>query len=289
MKKIFLSVPICISCFSLFAQDNTTTRFIDNLEKARKATADKRWAESVTLWEAVINTNPVNGEYRAWLGDAAYSVADYSRSIEAYKKQIELGYGRTDIAAYNIACCYALSGDKKNALSWLERSFKLGYSNFANAQRDTDLQSLHGDPVYEKLVMTTVPDKLNRIDGWRQDLDRMQWEIERKSVKHEQFDPKEITKEIAQLREKISILTDNEIILEIMRIMRKLNDGHSWAMPSFEHPDFKMTLPLLFINLTKACILLQAIQNIKICSAAGCLNMPAPPLINLLPFLILTS
>ena len=62
MKKIFLSVPICISCFSLFAQDNTTTRFIDNLEKARKATADKRWAESVTLWEAVINKNSVNGE-----------------------------------------------------------------------------------------------------------------------------------------------------------------------------------------------------------------------------------
>jgi len=247
MKKKILLVSSCFICFSLFAQENTTTRFINTLEKARKASADKNWAESVTLWEAVIAANPVNGEYRAWLGDAAYSAAAYSKSIEAYKKQIELGYGRTDIAAYNIACCYALSGDKINAMSWLDRAFiKLGYSNFANAQRDTDLQSLHGDPAFEKLVMNTGSGKLNRIDGWRRDLEVMQWEIERKSVKHEQFDPKEIIKEIAQLREKISTLTDNEIILEIMRIMRKLNDGHSWAMPSFEHPDFKMTLPLLF-------------------------------------------
>ena len=246
MKKKILLVSTCFTCFSLFAQENTATLFLNTLEKARKASADKNWAESVILWEAVIAANPVNGEYRAWLGDAAYSAAAYSKSIEAYKKQIGLGYGRTDIAAYNIACCYALSGDKINAMTWLQRSFKLGYSNFANAQRDADLQSLHGDPLFEKLVMSPATGKLNRIDGWRRDLEVMQWEIERKSVKGEQFDLKEIIKQIAQLREKISTLTDNEIILEIMRIMRNLNDGHSWAMPSFEHPDFKMTLPLLF-------------------------------------------
>src|SRR6185436_16538970 len=52
--------------------------------------------------------------------------------------------------------------------------------------------------------------------------------------------------ELTELKKKIPTLTDNEIILEIIRIMRKMNDGHSWAMPPFEHPDFKMTLPLLF-------------------------------------------
>src|SRR5262245_37229144 len=190
MKKKFLLLSTCFVCFSLFAQDNSATQFINTLEKARNASADKNWAESVTLWENVITANPVNGEYRARLGDAAYSVAAYSKSIEAYKKQIELGYGRLDFAAYNIACCYALSGDKVNALSWLEKAFnKYGYSDFSNAQRDPDLQSLHGDPLFEKLVMSTDPAKLSRIDGWRYDLDVMQWEIERKSVKSGQFDP----------------------------------------------------------------------------------------------------
>ncbi len=251
MKKMFLLATTCLICYYLLGQDNATTSFIVNLEKARKASRDKNWTESVTLWEAVITANPVNGEYRAWLGDAAYSAKDFSKSIEAYKKQIELGYGRTDIAAYNIACCYALSGDKKNALSWLERSFKLGYSNFANTKQDSDLQSLHGDPIYEKLVMSADPTKFNHTDGWLYDLDIMQREIDRKSVKGEQFDPKEIAREITQLRQKVSTLTDNEIMLEVMRIMRKLNDGHSWAMPPFEHPDYKMTLPLLFYQFSE--------------------------------------
>lgn len=246
MKKNFLLASACLISFSLFGQNNLTSLFITNLEKARKASADKNWNESVILWETVITANPVNGEYRAWLGDAAYSAKAYPKSIEAYKKQIELGWGRTDIAAYNIACCYALSGDKKNALTWLERSFKLGYSDFTHTRADTDLTLLHGDPVYEKLVMSADPAKFNRIDGWNYDLDAMQWEIDRKSVKGEQFNPKEIATEISQLRQKVPALTDNEIILEVIRIMRKLNDGHSWAMPPFEHPDFKMTLPLLF-------------------------------------------
>ena len=246
MKKKFLLISTCFICFSLFAQDNKTTRFIDDLEKARKASADKRWTESVILWETVVNANPVNGEYRARLGDAAYFANAYSKSIEAYKKQVGLGWGRVDIAAYNIACCYALSGDKKNALSWLEQSLKFGYSGFASIKRDTDLTSLHGDPIYEKLVMGADPAKFNRIDGWNYDLDIVQWEIDRKSVKGEQFDPKEMRNELTELKKKIPTLTDNEIILEVIRIMRKMNDGHSWAMPPFEHPDFKMTLPLLF-------------------------------------------
>lgn len=263
MKKKFLLLPAYIICLSVFAQDNATTRFITNLEKARKASTDRNWKESIILWETIVEANPVNGEYRAWLGDAAYSTAAYSKSIEAYKKQIELGFGRTDIAAYNIACCYALSGDKVKAMSWLEKSFKLGYSDFANAQRDTDLKLLHGDPAFEKLVMNPGSAKLTRLDGWRRDLEIMQWEIERKSVKGEQFDPKEITTGIAQLRENISTLTDNEIILEIMRIMRKLNDGHSWAMPSFEHPDFKMTLPLLFYQFSEGLYVIAADPKYK--------------------------
>src|SRR5262245_32809665 len=132
MKKKILVISTSLACFSLFAQDNSD--FIATLEKARKASTEKKWTEYVTLWESVTTTNQVNGEYWNRLADAAYYLATYSKSIEAYKKQIELGYGRLDFASYNIACCYALSGDKVNALLWLEKSFgKFGYSNFAHA------------------------------------------------------------------------------------------------------------------------------------------------------------
>ena len=247
MKKCYLLLTgIYFICVSISAQTSTANIFLSTLEKARKATSDKNWKESVTLWESVVAANPVNGEYLAALGNASYFAADYPKSIEAYKKQVELGYGRIDIAAYNIACCYALSGDKTNALNWLDKSFELDYSDFAFAQTDPDLKSLHGDPVFEKLVIRVDPSKLTRTQGWLYDLELMQREIDRKAVKGEQYDPVMIKTEIDDLKKKITRLSDNEIILEIIRIMRKMNDGHSWAMPPFEHPDFKMTLPLLF-------------------------------------------
>jgi hypothetical protein len=111
--------------------------------------------------------------------------------------------------------------------------------------------------------MRVDPGKLNRANGWLYDLNLMQWEIDRKSVKGEQFDPKEIAREIAQLKQKISTLNDNEIILEIMRIMRKMNDGHSWAMPSFEHPDFRRTLPLLFYQFSEGLYVIAADPKYK--------------------------
>jgi tetratricopeptide (TPR) repeat protein len=112
MKNKFLLLSAFVVCFSAFSQNGATTRFLTDLEKARKASAGRNWSESVILWEAIITANPVNGEYRAMLGDAAYSTGAYAKSIEAYKKQIELGFGRTDIAAYNIACCYACRSRK---------------------------------------------------------------------------------------------------------------------------------------------------------------------------------
>lgn len=245
-KRILLTFITCLLCFSLLAQGNNTTRFLSDLEKARRASTDRKWSEAAPLWESIVEANPVNGEYRAMLGDALYGSGAYAKSIDAYKQQIELGYGRTDIAAYNIACCYALCGEKAKSLSWLDKAFQFGYSEFAYAQNDADLKSLHGDPVFEKLVIRMDPAKFSRVDGWNYDLDLLQWEIDRKSVKGEQFDPAGIRQEINTLKRNVPTFTDNEIILEIIRIMRKMNDGHSWAMPPFEHPDFKMTLPLLF-------------------------------------------
>jgi tetratricopeptide (TPR) repeat protein len=230
----------------LHAQNNSGASFMSLLENARKASTERKWKESVQLWQQIVAINPVHGAYHGQLGDAAYNSMDYPLSIKSYEQQIALGHNRTEIAAYNIACCYALMGDKKNALSWLDRSFRMGYSDFAFAQKDSDLKSLHGDPEFENLVLRIDPSKLNRIEGWRYDLDVLQREIDRKAIKGDQFDPALIRGQINSLKERVPKLTDNEIVLEIIKIMRNLNDGHSWAMPPFESLDFKMTLPLLF-------------------------------------------
>lgn len=81
--------------------------FIEILRQAEAKTAAKQWAKAAALWEKAAQQNPVNGRFWYQTGTAYYRAKDYRKSIPAYEKQIELGYGIPANAAYNIACDYA--------------------------------------------------------------------------------------------------------------------------------------------------------------------------------------
>jgi serine/threonine protein kinase/Flp pilus assembly protein TadD len=53
---------------------------------------------------------------------------------------------------YNAACCYSVLGKKAEALETLKNAFVSGYGNFSWAAKDSDLQSLHDEPEFRKLV-----------------------------------------------------------------------------------------------------------------------------------------
>ena len=53
---------------------------------------------------------------------------------------------------YDQACCYALTGQKKQALAALEQSVLLGYKDYNNMVNDNDLRSLRKDKKYLSLL-----------------------------------------------------------------------------------------------------------------------------------------
>jgi uncharacterized protein YjaZ len=85
-------------------------------------------------------------------GDSAYSAKNYSLAIDYYLKEAsgqKFSFAKKDIY-YNIACCYALNGDKNNAWKHLNESLQAGYNDYAHILVDTDLHSLHNDKEWEK-------------------------------------------------------------------------------------------------------------------------------------------
>ena len=85
---------------------------------------------------------------------AIYHQGNRREAIELYKRLLESDppdqYRKT--SAYNIACGYALLGEKKEALDWLEKAIKLGWQNFTHMRRDKDLESLRGEERFQKLM-----------------------------------------------------------------------------------------------------------------------------------------
>jgi tetratricopeptide (TPR) repeat protein len=109
--------------------------FPELLSRAEAKTAAKEWSEAAALWEKVVESNPVEGRFWDRLATARYSAKDYRQAIPAYEKSMELRAGFPSSAAYNIACCYALLGEKERALTWLERAFDMGFRFLEDAQR----------------------------------------------------------------------------------------------------------------------------------------------------------
>ena len=78
----------------------------------------------------------------------------FDEAVAAFKKIADKlpkeGVGIT--SAYNVACAYALKGEKATALVWLETAIDNGFTKFDHIEKDTDLDSLRDEPKYKELM-----------------------------------------------------------------------------------------------------------------------------------------
>jgi serine/threonine protein kinase/Flp pilus assembly protein TadD len=81
----------------------------------------------------------------------ARSGDDPDESIRHLQTAVALRPGDSNIL-YNAACAYGVLGKKAEALGTLKKALSAGYGNRAWASKDSDLDCLHGDPEFEKLV-----------------------------------------------------------------------------------------------------------------------------------------
>ena len=243
-----------ISLFSLSlnvqAQEAQDTRaFIETLQLAQTKSEAREWKEATAAWQQVVDANPVNARFWNQLGDAAYGNKDYRRAISAYEKALELGAGFPSNAAYNIACCYALLGEKELAIKWLQKSFDMGFRNLAHSQTDSDLQSLHTDPRFKQIVGLADVTKMTRDEGWRFDLALLAREVKRKGyapgvARH--FSKEEFDAAVSKLNSEIPKLTDSQVLIEMMKLMRKLGDGHTGILGRLDNAEAALSVPLQF-------------------------------------------
>jgi hypothetical protein len=70
--------------------------------------------------------------------------------LTAEDKKFYLGYLTN--AYYNLSCAYSLLNQKKEAITYLDKSIKAGYLNYAHILEDTDLDNIRKDAGYRTLV-----------------------------------------------------------------------------------------------------------------------------------------
>ncbi len=81
----------------------------------------------------------------------AYNTEDADESIRHLQTAVALRPGDAN-TLYNAACTYGILRRKVEALETLKKAFSAGYGNQNWAANDSDLDCLHGDAEFEKLV-----------------------------------------------------------------------------------------------------------------------------------------
>jgi non-specific serine/threonine protein kinase len=87
--------------------------------------------------------------YLAWFGEAEESIRHLQTAVA-----LRPGDANT---LYNAACTYGLLGKKAEALEMVKKAFLAGYSDPNWAAKDSDLDCLHDEPEFQKLVGHAEP------------------------------------------------------------------------------------------------------------------------------------
>ncbi len=122
------------------------------------------------------------------------------------------------------------------------------FPDLPHAQTDTDLESIRSDPRYRNMVGLIDTSKLSRDEGWRTDLRFLTREIKRRGWN---LFPRigtevEFDAQVKRINDAIPNLTDPQIEIEMLKLMRRVGDGHSNLFGSRERKEWLETIPVLF-------------------------------------------
>ena len=83
-----------------------------------------------------------------------YNQKEYLNSAKTYSLAFALNGGKgTQDDRYNAACSWALAGNADSAFHYLfDAAEKNNYDNYEHITRDSDLDSIHSDPRWEKVL-----------------------------------------------------------------------------------------------------------------------------------------
>jgi len=203
---------------------------INKLESAQKFYESEQWLEAVTAFSAIIDENKYNGQYYYYLAHSFYKLKNYDNAIHNYNLSLSLGYNYGN-SIKNIAKSYAEKDDIKNTQIWVNKGLQTPKSlTIANVVSDSSFKNF----IKTKSFKSIYPQDptFSRKKKWETDIKFLKQRFEAKhfdvfnNVKEEEWNS-----DFNLLLETIDQKTNAEVLVNLMKIITKIGDGHTFIRP----------------------------------------------------------
>lgn len=114
------------------------------MEQADRFFQNNDFSEAARAYKLLVTADSTNGMAWLRLAGSYYRLQRYEDAIPAYERADQLGI-YPPYVRYNLACAYALTGQKEPAFAWLEKALDSGFAGLRQLERDEDLASLRRD------------------------------------------------------------------------------------------------------------------------------------------------
>lgn len=119
--------------------------------EARSALQSSEWQVAAANFKKVVELEPEDGTSWQLLGYCLHAMGKLDEALPIHKKAAEFP-GVGGVAAYNVACVYALKGDNAAALNWLEQAVEKGFDRPEHIANDPDMDALRDDARFKKIM-----------------------------------------------------------------------------------------------------------------------------------------
>lgn len=253
--------------------ENPIEYFNQRTEAINLAKSEK-WQELIPILENLTLQYKNDGDLFYLLGICYYQTEQFQKAITALKltldcggtilTEIPTGSAPSNDIMIKIAKAYALDNDKTNALLWLQKGFASRYDEKPFLIDDPAFKSFSEDIDFKQLFGYRSGENLTREETWASDLDYLKKRIlelhysPSYSLSKSNFD-----KTILKLKSNINSMSDEQIVVAIMKILGDLGNGHNLIIPTSPVNGALKKLPVQFYQFNDGVFIVNAEEDFK--------------------------
>jgi tetratricopeptide (TPR) repeat protein len=215
--------------------------------EARALLSARRFAEAEPVVEQLVRDYPFDGENWNLYARVKAGLSKHAEAANAFEQvgaligwRMSTGYW----AGYNAAAFHLAAGDRRKALDMMRAQVFQHRGKVRDLFDWAQFSTLREDPEFLEIIGRPDTAGWTRDYGWRRDIAHLHEELLRVHPDyHDAPLPPDVERGFADLSRRVPELTDEEIFVEMNRILARLRHGHIYLW--WDRPEAN-ELPLQF-------------------------------------------